>query len=269
MESSEFKEYTSGQQLLDASSSPYVHENVGEIEIFNKHDLDTAIALLRQSKSSEGHAETAIYMAEDIGCMIVGPSGKSPDMVYFGRDVDPIKHVLAYGAPVKALVHPESRGSKFEDRAVSGTYRGFSRESFSDRACWIYQGQGAAGRHVTVDLGCVKVDERSVINRCDRNHVDHNPDSLDPVPDIAVKSDAQWVDPTTESLERRIWTVATPHPTKPFIVNLLGGDLRPADLENVTTLLTSGQVVVITIDKYEIGGYEHDITDDTVNDGLC
>ena len=269
MESHEFQTYTGGEQLLDASSSPYVHENVGEIEVYNKHDIDTAVAMLRQSKSSEGHAETAIYMAEDVGCMLVTTSGKSADMIYFGRDVDPIKHVLAYGSPVKALVHPEIRGSKFEDRAVSGTYRGFSRESFSDRACWVFTGQGSTGRHVTVDLGCVKVDERSVINRSNRNHVDHNPDALDPVPDDAVPANAQWTDPSAESLERRIWTVAMPPPTLPFVLNILGGEFRPDDLQNAVSLLTSGKVLVVTIDKYEVGGYEHDITDDAVNGGLC
>jgi hypothetical protein len=32
MESKEFKEYASREQLVDASSCPYVHEHVGEIE---------------------------------------------------------------------------------------------------------------------------------------------------------------------------------------------------------------------------------------------
>ena len=65
MESKEFKEYASKEQLVDASSCPYVHENVGEIEVFNMHDVLTAVALLRQSKSTEGHAETALYTAAE------------------------------------------------------------------------------------------------------------------------------------------------------------------------------------------------------------
>eukprot|EP00966_Prymnesium_polylepis_P309759 7156785-Prymnesium_polylepis.1 len=71
------------------------------------HDVLTAVALLRQSKSTDGHAETraetALYTAEDTSCMLVGPSNQSPDMIYIDRGVDPVKHVLAYGSPVKAL----------------------------------------------------------------------------------------------------------------------------------------------------------------------
>eukprot|EP00961_Rhodomonas_salina_P031232 420371-Rhodomonas_salina.1 len=33
--------------------------------------------------------------------------------------------------------------------------------------------------------------------------------------------------------------------------------------------MTSGRVLVITIDKFEVGGYEHDICGDDVNAGLC
>eukprot|EP00966_Prymnesium_polylepis_P000608 13834-Prymnesium_polylepis.1 len=72
MESKEFKEYASKEQLVDASFCPSVHENVGDIEVFNMHDVLTAVALLRQSKSTEGYAETALYTAEDTSCMLVG-----------------------------------------------------------------------------------------------------------------------------------------------------------------------------------------------------
>ena len=33
--------------------------------------------------------------------------------------------------------------------------------------------------------------------------------------------------------------------------------------------MTSSKVLVITIDKFEVGGYEHDISGDDVNAGLC
>ena len=41
-----------------------MHEGVGNIKVFNGCDIEVAVVYLRQSKSSEGHAETAIYAAE-------------------------------------------------------------------------------------------------------------------------------------------------------------------------------------------------------------
>eukprot|EP00966_Prymnesium_polylepis_P188557 4369185-Prymnesium_polylepis.1 len=174
--------------------------------------------------------------------MLVGRSGKSPDMIYFGRDVDPVKHMLAYGSPVKALVHPEIGGSKSEDRAVSGTYT----VDFLVRASLTVR----AGSTPTAMLPSTWVASRWMS------------DALDPAPDDAVRANAQWTDPAFESLERRIWTLASPPPTVPFILNILGGEFRPDALENAVTLMTSSRVHVVTIDKYEVGGYEQDITGD-------
>eukprot|EP00966_Prymnesium_polylepis_P027753 641495-Prymnesium_polylepis.1 len=78
-------------QILDAASNPYVHENVGEAEVRNLHDVPTALAYLRGSKSSEIHAETALYMAEDMAAMMINAkTGKSANMVFYDRAVDPL-----------------------------------------------------------------------------------------------------------------------------------------------------------------------------------
>jgi hypothetical protein len=78
-----------------------------------------------------------------------------------------------------------------------------------------------------------------------------------------------WTNPATESLERRIWTVASPPPTQPFVLDLCGGEFGPQDLEQVTSLLSSGRMTTVIIDKYEVGGYEHDITETEINGALC
>eukprot|EP00966_Prymnesium_polylepis_P179307 4151403-Prymnesium_polylepis.1 len=52
------------------------------------------------------------------------------------------------------------------------------------------------------------------------------------------------------------------HPQHP-----VGGEFRPDDLENTVSLMTSSRVLVITIDKFEVCGYEHDISGDDMNAG--
>ena len=175
--SKEMADYMVEVPVHDESSTPYCHEGVGDVEVTWQWDVPAANALLMGRDDELGHFYTAFQTVQTVekasNRVIVPGTGKSPDMVFYGREAPlPLSCLLAYGSPVKYLLHPEVRDSKFDDHALPGVYRGPSHDDESDHRCLVQAGSGATMRHVTVDTGCVRVDERSVIARTDRNHHD-------------------------------------------------------------------------------------------------
>ena len=158
--------------LKNETSPPYVHEGIGSLEVTWQWDVPRANALLMGRNDDESHFVTAFYDCERSGNRIILASGQSRDMVFYGQTgPDVLSCHLVYGSPVKFLVHPEVRDSKFDDHATPGIYRGPSRDDESDHRCWVQEGTGAALRHVTVDIGCMRINERSILSRCQRNNV--------------------------------------------------------------------------------------------------
>ena len=101
-------------EVHDQSSPPYIHEGVGEVEATWQWDVPSANALLMGRGDDESHFYTAFLTVEKASNRAIVPGeGKSREMVYYGRDASPLANMLAYGAPVKYLVHPEVRDSKF------------------------------------------------------------------------------------------------------------------------------------------------------------
>ena len=184
-------DYCDDSGIQKKFSPPYVHEGVGEAEITFQWDVPTANCLLLQSDSHERYFESAFYDVERSGNRLCKYDGKSRDMIYYGNTSGaPLTCHMIYGSPVKFLLHPEVRDSKFDDHAQAGTYRGPSRDDESDHRCWVTTGVGALERFVTVDIGCMRIDERSVMARCDRNHPSHQPFAIDapappPAPDFS------------------------------------------------------------------------------------
>ena len=144
---------------------------------------------------------TAYNTAEAARNEIVDTDDKtSPAMRYFGRTEVKLQAELAYGAPVKYLVHPEIRGSKFNDHALPGTYRGPSRENESSHISWVLTDR-VKQEYVTVMNGCMRVDERPCIARSTLSHPSHQPHSDQSVEDKRdIEPDALnfdlWRDPT-------------------------------------------------------------------------
>ena len=91
-------------------------------------------------------------------------AGRSREAIFKGyASMDVLLSHIIYGAPVKYLIHPEIRDSKFDEHAASGTYRGPSRDDESDHRCWVKVGSGVTARHVTIDIGCMRTDERGYV----------------------------------------------------------------------------------------------------------
>ena len=255
---------------LDQTSPPYVHEGVGTTENSWQWDVPAANCLLRASKSTEPHFYTAFLDAERSSNALVPPGGKSRDEVYYGSKQQPLLTMgLVYGSPVKFLTHPEIRDSKFSEHAQPGIYRGGSRDDESLHRALVQVGTGAAMRHTTVDIGCMRIDERGVIARSDRNHVDHQPFALDPIGGDVEPNFSRWHNPNIDSSDLlNVWTASSALPTKPTIVVFGAGADRAEDSKYWTNNLSTGAIECIRLDKH-IGGYEHDWTVPSVNEAMC
>ena len=240
-------------------SPPYVHEGVNTENSF-QWSVPSAMATLAGSGDGEEHFFTAFLFVEhaENRSVALNSDGKSCEQRFTGRSHDLLATSLVYGSPCKFLQHPEVRDSKFDLHALPGRFRGPSRDDESDHRCWVQSGKGATMRHVTVDKGCLRIDERSVLLRCDRNHVSHQPMAIDGTPAAPAPDFSRWLHPGKESYEvLDLWTSSTPLPVAPTIVLIGAGGRRDGDGPATTKALTGGAVHVIAID-HEIGGYEHD-----------
>ena len=193
-------------------------------------------------------------------------------MALYGTTNDTLTVYLAYGSPVKYLVHPEIRDSKFNLHALPGSYRGPSRQDETLSRAWVWTGAhgSAAGRHVTVDIAAMRIDERSVLARCDRNHPSHNPAAIDPTPEgsASLGSFEEWHHAPTQSRDYEyVWTAGSDMPTRPFLLALGSGRARADDLKGSMVNAHDDALEVVRIDL-SIGGYEHDWTVPHVNQWL-
>ena len=197
-------------------------------------------------------------------------------------------HYYLYGSHAKALVHPEARDGKFELHAQPSIYTGPAHHSHSPVYCSVW-----AGRYLDVDVGCVNIDERNVVERSSRTHVSNQPYGqpvgTTPAPAI-VPSVETWYDPSIdkhpmdvaadEAKEDRtvlenalptyagtVWVPGACAPEGEFSVGLCSGEAREADLASWLHKDSSGAHVHVRVDVC-IGGYEHRIDRPHVEAGL-
>ena len=117
-------------------------------------------------------------------------------MIYYGASAPQgLDCMMAYGSPVKFLTHPEIRDSKFDEHATAGVYRGPSRDDESEHRCWVTTNAGALLRHVTVDIGCMRIDELAVLARCYRNHPEFQPFAIEEAPTEQPADFSRWLNP--------------------------------------------------------------------------
>ena len=240
-------------------SPPYVHEAINTENTF-QFSVPSAMATLAGSGDGEEHFYTAFLYVEQAEnrCIHLDGDGKSCEQRFTGRSLDLLASALVFGSPVKYLQHPEVRDSKFDLHALPGRYRGPSRDDESDHRCWVQTGNGATMRHVTVDRGCMRIDERSVLERFNRNHPSHQPMAIDKVPASPAPDFSRWLHPGQESYDvLDLWTASTPLPTSPTVVLIGAGGKRDGDGPSSVKSLTGDAVRVVAID-HELGGYEHD-----------
>jgi len=262
------EEFLSDSLIHGETSPPYVHEGVGDCEVTWQWDVPSANALLRGCLSDESHFLTAFYDVERSGNMLSQSGKPSRDDVFYGNTQYIMQWGLVYGSPVKFLVHPEKRDSKFNDHAEPGIYRGPSRVDESLYRCLVQQGVGATMRHTTVDIGCMRIDERSVLHRSDRNHPDHQPHAIDASQPSPAADFTAWHNPVLQSQDEiGLWTASSPLPTRTTMVFLGAGSRREGDALTWARKLSGATRDVVIIDR-SVGGYEHDWTMPNVNSAL-
>ena len=122
-------------------------------------------------------------------------------------------------------------------------------------------------RLVTVDIGCMRIDERAILSRCQRTHPSNQPFGLsgDNTSQSPPSDFSQWHNPALESYKNLdIWTSASPLPNKPTFVILGSGAAHDEDIASWLMHFTVGDIHIVRIDHW-VGGYEHDWTVDSVN----
>ena len=220
------RDYLLDAQLRLQLSPAYVHEGVGDVENLFLHQVPSANSQLAATPHlGETHFTQSFKHAilARSHCITSGSSPpSSPAMLYYGHTDYIPNGLLVFGAEAKALVHGEARGSKFEAHAEPCVYVGppINSDSTAHCAVWLKR------EYKDVDLGCVDVDERSVIERTHRGHP-----STQPYTQIAATKtvelgkpgslyDFSGLDYTKEELpmvQPIVWVRGAPLPSLPFV----------------------------------------------------
>ena len=115
----------------------------------------------------------------------------------------------------------------------------------------------------------MRIDERGILVKCQRNNSDLQPMAIDKAPAAPTPDFSQWHNPSLESYKALdVWTSGSPIPNKPSIVILGSGEPSDGDIRSWLYKLTATDINVICIDHW-IGGYEHDWSVPKVNVALC
>jgi hypothetical protein len=256
-----------------------VHEGVGPAEVAFMHGVPAGNALLLGSPDLDRPHEftairTAIYASDYTASGDHNPPS-SANMRYFGVTKWMPCPYYIYGSAAKAFVHPEFRNGKGDLHAKPVVYAGPALNSASQIHCCVWQ----SPRYFDVDIGCLNVDERLVIQRSLRTHPSHQPYNQVGAPHVDIEPDtSSWFDPRStvhpaELVEKAvakggadeelipvysgpIWLSHAPVPTLPFTVGVGSGPARGGDLAGWIHHLSDGACIHVRIDK-KVGGYEH------------
>ena len=159
------------QQWLQLSP-PYVHEGVGDVEVFFLHQVPAANALLSAAPDlGENHFAQALRYVIDaknhsVSALLTSDSSdpKSSAMVFYSCNTFMPSGGHVFGSAAKALVHGEARDSKFDDHAKPCVYVGPPINSDSRAHCAVWYKR----EYKDVDLGCIVVNEDVVLERTRR-----------------------------------------------------------------------------------------------------
>jgi len=162
------------QQHLQLSPS-YVHEGVGDVENYFLHRVPSANALIIAAPDlDESHFAQALFYVIDASNHSVTSGSvppKSPSMIYHSLDKFNPSGLQVFGSAAMAFVHGEARGSKFNEHAVPCIYMGPAINSDSRAHCCVFLKR----EYKDVDLGCINVTERVVLERTHRGHPSTQP----------------------------------------------------------------------------------------------
>ena len=284
----EFRDYCSSTGKELQLGPPYVHEaSAAKSEVAFLVGVPTAVALLMGSADlGDAHQYSAFntaIAAWDYAASHTADDGTvtSANMRYYGKKEWIANPLFVYGASCKALVHPEKRGDHWELHAVPAVYTGPALNSNSPIHCSVW-----CERYVDVDVGCMNIDERSVLARFDKAHSSHQPYNQDGAERVIESDTSVWYDAHTRvhpadvkltagddlrdelpTYAPPLWTSELALPVSEFSLGVCSGVVRAGDLGSWLRMLTSGVHHHIRIDT-KVGGYEHMVQRAHVLDAL-
>ena len=265
----------SAQQHLQLSPA-YVHEGVGDVENFFLHNVPSANALLKAAPDlGENHfAQALFYVIDAKNHSVTANSNppRSPAMVYHALDKLRPSGLMVFGAAAMALVHGEARDSKFDDHAEPCVYVGPPINSDSRAHCAVWHKR----EYKDVDLGCISVNENTVIERTRREHVNNQPynqvAAAKPV-DVGKPTsilDLSGMDYKEEDLPKFVavvWVRSMDLPQEDFALLLWHGEPRAGDMTSWVLELSNKVVTPYPIDL-RIGGQEHNLARKPIKEAI-
>ena len=254
------------QQRLQLSPG-YVHEGVGDAEVYFLHAVPSANAALAAAPDlGENHFTQALrYVVEARNYSVTANSNppKSPAMIYFGLDKFESSGLLVFGAAAQALVHGEARATKFDLHAQPCVYVGPAINSDSRAHCAVWHKK----EYKDVDLGCVNVQEDTVIELTRRGHPATQPYNQvggAKTVDIGMPTSIfdltgmEYTDANLPEIKPIVWVRGMRVPQENRVLLLWHGELRKGDMASWVWELGANKVVPIPIDV-KIGGQEHNL----------
>jgi len=164
------RSYMANEQHRLQLSPPYVHEGMGDAESFFLWGVPSANALLLAAQDlGEPHfAQALLYVIHASNLSIKKGSSppSSPAMIYHNSTSYIGSGLHCFGAACKALVHGESRDSKFEPHAEPCVYMGPPTNSDSSAHCTVL----TKNEYKDIECGCMTLDESVVMERIRRDH---------------------------------------------------------------------------------------------------
>ena len=255
------------QQHLQLSPS-YVHEGVGDVENYFLHRVPSANALIIAAPDlDESHFAQALFYVIDASNHSVTSGSmppKSPSMIYHSLDKFNPSGLQVFGSAAMAFVHGEARGSKFNEHAVPCIYMGPAINSDSRAHCCVFLKR----EYKDVDLGCINVTERVVLERTHRGHPStqpYNQVAAEEAVDLGKPAsifDLSGMDYTDDELPHFspvVWVRGAAEPTVTFVLLLWHGPLHAGDMTSWILEFTRKGVNPYPIDLV-IGGQEHNLT---------
>ena len=244
-----------------------MHEGVGDVESFFLWSVPSANSLVLAAPDlNEPHfAQALLYVIRASNHSIKKGSSppSSPAMVYYSSTSFICSGLNCFGAAGKALVHGESRGSKFENHAEACIYMGPATNSDSSAHCTVL----TKNEYKDVDCGCVTIDEKAVLERTRRDHPGTQPYNQvggGKTVDLGKPTsifDLTGMSYTTDSLPHVVpvvWVRGGLLPMELIVVLLWHGGSRPGDMSAWVHEFGVNKVVPIPIDLKQ-GGQEHNL----------
>ena len=252
---------------------PNFHSGVGEAEGIFRTDVPTAMALLRSAPDlGESHFLQAFHYTQLAAIFVYSKALKmTPYESYYGR-APPPNPLRPFGCNAKAVVSPEVRESKFDEKAKPIIYTGPPRNSADYmNHCSVWNGMEYRDERIA----SLTFDPSEVIARTMRDHPCHQPfgQRVDEKGNIMTSEEKHAQFDLSSGKEEALpishwptWTASDEPLITSYSIGMCAGASRPGDMAAWHYQMTAGHRHIVI--DLKIGGYEHDPRNPQVQQAL-